>query len=106
MTALKESNKPRSLDQSDWRESKRKPNIIVFEGSSSDIDALVQTLLQMPETIVVRPRAHNDSQIIIASVFNAGERVVGMLHDKVVGPEQSKRRMTTEYQDPTPVHKI
>lgn len=64
----------------------------------------MRSLLPVPEHTIVRPRAHNDPQIIIANTFNAVERVVGMLHEKVVGPGQGKRR-TTEYQAPRPVHK-
>jgi hypothetical protein len=62
--------------------------------------------LPTPEAIVVRPRAQKDPRLIIATIFNGGERVVGMLHNKVVGPEQGKRRMTPEYQPPIPMHKI
>ncbi|MBX9696922.1 MAG: hypothetical protein K2X53_02450 [Alphaproteobacteria bacterium] len=106
MTALKESSKPSGIENKHWREIRRKPSIIVFEGSLSSIDVLMQSLLSTPEQIVVRPRAEKDPRIIIANTFNAGERIVGMLHDKVVGQEQGKRRMTPEYQTPIPVFKI
>lgn len=50
----------------------------------------MHSLLPVLAHTIVRPRAHNDPQIIIANTFNAGEWVVGMLHEKVVGQGRVK----------------